>query len=104
MATTMKSVVSLWLLGMLVIVLQSRVIECQQGQTCSASLGNLNVCAPFVVPGAPNASAECCAALRSIDNDCMCNTMRISARLPSQCNLPPLSCAGQYTFIIALLE
>ncbi|XP_059281412.1 protein 108-like [Lycium ferocissimum] len=93
MAATKSSVVSLLLFGLLVIVLQSQVIECQSN-TCSTSLTNLNVCAPFVVPGAPTASAECCAALQSIDHDCMCNTMRISAQIPSQCNLPPLSCAA----------
>ncbi|MCD7469460.1 hypothetical protein HAX54_008511 [Datura stramonium] len=87
-----SSVVSLFLLALLVqIVLQSRVTECQ-AQTCSASLANLNVCAPFVVPGAPTASAECCSALQSIDHDCMCNTIRISAQITSQCNLPPLTC------------
>ncbi|KAF3641063.1 Stamen-specific protein FIL1 [Capsicum annuum] len=82
---------------LLAVVLQSAVIECQGQMTCSASLSNLNVCAPFVVPGLtnPNPSAECCTAIQSVDHDCFCNTLRISARLPSQCNLPPLSCTGQ---------
>ncbi|KAK4363132.1 hypothetical protein RND71_018373 [Anisodus tanguticus] len=81
-------------LVMVAIVLQSGVIECQP--TCSASLSNLNVCAPFVVPGTanPSPSADCCSALQSVDHECFCNTLRISARLPSLCNLPPLSCAA----------
>ncbi|XP_009783380.1 protein 108-like [Nicotiana sylvestris] len=89
----MKFIVSLVLLA---VVLQSRVIECQGQMTCSVSLNNLNVCAPFVVPGTtnPTPSADCCSALQSVDHECLCNTLRISARLPAQCNLPPLSCAA----------
>ncbi|WMV33945.1 hypothetical protein MTR67_027330 [Solanum verrucosum] len=44
-----------------------QVIESQgQPQTCLASLGNLNVCSPFVLPGPSNMtpSTECCAALQ----------------------------------------
>ncbi|KAM3324233.1 protein like [Capsicum chacoense] len=93
MADVKSSVVSLFLLGLLVVVLQSGVIECQS-QTCTPSLTSLNVCAPFVVPGAPSASAECCTALQSINHGCMCDTMRIAAQIPAQCNLPPLSCAA----------
>ncbi|XP_055815286.1 protein 108-like [Solanum dulcamara] len=93
-AVKSSSIVSLLLLCLLVIVLQTRVIECQPQQTCTASLTNLNVCAPFLVPGSPTASTECCMALQSVNHDCMCNTMRIAAQIPSQCNLPPLSCAA----------
>ncbi|CAN4116288.1 unnamed protein product [Withania somnifera] len=93
MAAVKSSVVSLFLLGLLLVVLQSRVIE-SQPLTCPSALTNLNVCAPFVLPGSPSASAECCNALQSINHDCMCETMRIAAQIPSQCNLPPLSCAA----------
>lgn len=59
-------------------------------------------CAPFVMPSANSASpsADCCSALQSVDHDCLCNTIRISARLPSQCNLPPLGCANWLTWRI----
>ncbi|KAK6936412.1 Bifunctional inhibitor/plant lipid transfer protein/seed storage helical domain [Dillenia turbinata] len=65
-----------------------------QEQSCSAQLGNLNVCAPFVVPGGGNANPgpDCCGALQGVDHDCLCNTLRIAARLPSQCGLPAVTC------------
>ncbi|KAG9155424.1 hypothetical protein Leryth_009857 [Lithospermum erythrorhizon] len=87
-----NSIVAL-LLVVLVVQCQTLVVNAQP-QTCSTSLSNLNVCAPFVVPGAVNTSPsnDCCSALQAVDHDCICNTLRISARLPSQCNLPPLSC------------
>nr|GMC93005.1 protein 108-like [Ipomoea batatas] len=78
--------------------LQSREAEAQTAaDTCATQLGNINVCAPFVMPGmaASNPSADCCTALQSVDRDCICNTLRVSARLPSQCNIPPLSCPSQ---------
>nr|GLL28150.1 stamen-specific protein FIL1-like [Ipomoea trifida] len=70
-----------------------------QVDSCSASLGNLNVCAPFVMPGAVTTapSADCCSILQSIDHDCICNTLRVAARIPSQCNIPSITCSGQST-------
>lgn len=67
-----------------------------QGRSCSADLGNLNVCAPFVLPGATNSkpSTECCSALQSIDHGCICDTLRIASQIPSQCSLPPLACSA----------
>ncbi|MBA0740828.1 hypothetical protein Gogos_014014 [Gossypium gossypioides] len=64
-------------------------------QSCPTELTSLNVCAPFVVPGAAvaNPSIDCCNALQSVHHDCLCSTLRIASRLPSQCNLPPLTCA-----------
>ncbi|XP_019452027.1 PREDICTED: protein 108-like [Lupinus angustifolius] len=60
---------------------------------CTTQLSNLNVCAPFVVPGALGApSAGCCDALQAVNPDCLCNTLRIASQLPSQCQLPPLDC------------
>ncbi|KAH0660550.1 hypothetical protein KY289_029298 [Solanum tuberosum] len=69
-----------------------------QPQTCLASLGNLNVCSPFVLPGPSNMtpSTECCAALQSLDHECICNTVRVAARLPSHCNLSAISCAHHH--------
>ncbi|CAI9775011.1 unnamed protein product [Fraxinus pennsylvanica] len=98
----MKSVVSLslrptWLVVLLLLLVAQNHMTLSQAQSsCSSSLANLSVCAPFVVPGATNAapSSDCCGALQSLDHECICNTVRIAARLPSQCNLPSLSCGG----------
>ncbi|XP_022734821.1 protein MEN-8-like [Durio zibethinus] len=67
-----------------------------KAQSCANVLTNLNVCAPFVVPGATetNPSSECCGALQSVQHDCLCSTLTIASRLPSQCNLPPLNCGN----------
>ncbi|CAA2985821.1 Hypothetical predicted protein [Olea europaea subsp. europaea] len=67
-----------------------------QTQTCSTSLANLNVCAPYVVPGAANTnpSLDCCTALQGLEHDCICNTLRIASRLPVLCNLPSFSCGA----------
>ncbi|KAL2556031.1 Uncharacterized protein Fot_00770 [Forsythia ovata] len=97
----MKSVFSLsfcskWLVVVLMaLVLQNKMAQ-SQAQTCSNSLANLNVCAPFVVPGVANTSPtpDCCTALQGLEHDCICNTLRIAARLPAQCNLPSLSCGA----------
>ncbi|XP_024993038.1 stamen-specific protein FIL1 [Cynara cardunculus var. scolymus] len=65
------------------------------GQTCPNQLENLNVCAPFVVPGSTNLipSSDCCVALEAVDHACLCNTIRVASSLPTQCNLP-LSCGN----------
>ncbi|GMI75510.1 hypothetical protein HRI_001220300 [Hibiscus trionum] len=67
-----------------------------KAQSCTTELTNLNVCAPFVVPGAAQTtpSPVCCAALQSVQHDCFCSTLSIASRLPSQCNLPPLACGN----------
>ncbi|WOG96976.1 hypothetical protein DCAR_0416315 [Daucus carota subsp. sativus] len=67
-----------------------------QGGNCSSTMSNLNVCAPFVLPGATNMnpSADCCAVVQSIEHDCYCSTLQIAAQIPTHCNLPPLSCSG----------
>ncbi|PSS33103.1 Stamen-specific protein, partial [Actinidia chinensis var. chinensis] len=70
-----------------------QIVVAQQLQSCSAQLGNLNLCAPFVLPGAANPSAECCNALQAVGHECLCNTIRVSTRLPTQCNLSSISCA-----------
>ncbi|KAK1409158.1 hypothetical protein QVD17_35683 [Tagetes erecta] len=65
------------------------------GQTCPNQLSNLNVCAPFVVPGSANMlpNSDCCLALQAVDHDCLCSTIRIASTLPTQCNYP-LSCGN----------
>ncbi|KAK6926281.1 Bifunctional inhibitor/plant lipid transfer protein/seed storage helical domain [Dillenia turbinata] len=85
------------LLVMLVIinmVTQGPQIGRAQVQSCRDHLGNLNVCAPFVVPGggSANPGPDCCSSLQAVDHECLCNTLRIAARLPSQCGLPPVTC------------
>ncbi|KAK9292251.1 hypothetical protein L1049_020215 [Liquidambar formosana] len=95
MAAT-KSLVSLSSKSALLLLLVALAAQTQmaRSQSCSAELSSLNVCAPFVVPGAANTnpSTDCCSALQAVPNDCLCNTLRVAARLPSQCNLPPLNC------------
>ncbi|KAL3652374.1 Guanine nucleotide-binding protein alpha-3 subunit [Castilleja foliolosa] len=92
----MKSVFPLTML-IVVMIAQSRFIIITQAQdTCTTSLNSLNVCAPFVVPGAStNPSSDCCGALQAVDHECLCSTMRVAARIPAQCNLPPLTCGIQ---------
>ncbi|KAK7270837.1 hypothetical protein RJT34_26296 [Clitoria ternatea] len=65
-----------------------------QRNACTSELSNLNVCAPFVVPGAANTnpSAGCCSALQAVDPACLCNTLRIASQLPSQCQMSPFTC------------
>ncbi|PON50836.1 FHY3/FAR1 family [Parasponia andersonii] len=65
-----------------------------EAQVCSSQLSNLNVCAPFVVPGSanPQPSSNCCSALGAVNHDCLCNTLRIASRLPALCNIPALAC------------
>ncbi|KAJ8771497.1 hypothetical protein K2173_026674 [Erythroxylum novogranatense] len=82
---------SLLLLLVIALPLQTQLAGAQE---CSTQLNNLNVCAPFLVPGTsnPNPSPDCCNALQAVPQDCFCNTIQIAARLPSQCNIPPLNC------------
>ncbi|KAL4575841.1 hypothetical protein LXL04_011928 [Taraxacum kok-saghyz] len=60
------------------------------GQSCPSQLVNLNVCAPFVVPGSTNLTpnSDCCGALQAVDHDCLCSTIQVATRLPTQCNIP----------------
>ncbi|XP_041003876.1 stamen-specific protein FIL1-like [Juglans microcarpa x Juglans regia] len=84
--------------AVLLVLLMALAVQTQtaQAQTCAASLNNLNVCTPFVLPGAANTSPSpaCCGALQAVPNDCLCSTLRIVARLPAQCNLPSRSSCG----------
>nr|XP_043633765.1 stamen-specific protein FIL1-like [Erigeron canadensis] len=86
-ATRVSQISQVALLALLVLAL----VVGTHGQTCPNQLGNLNVCAPFVLPGSTNNStpnSECCSALQTVDLDCLCNTIRIASLLPAQCNLP----------------
>ncbi|KAI4347511.1 hypothetical protein L6164_008321 [Bauhinia variegata] len=92
----LKSQAALVLLLVAAITLgtKTQMAESQSSGGCTSQLTNLNTCAPFVVPGAPNTnpSTDCCGALRAVDQDCLCSTIRIASQLPSQCQLPPLAC------------
>ncbi|PIN02759.1 hypothetical protein CDL12_24726 [Handroanthus impetiginosus] len=94
MAAT-KSVIPL--VNVMLVVLALMITQSEaQSSTCSSSLANLNVCAPFVVPGATTPSHECCGALQVVDHECLCNTLRIAMSMPARCNLPTISCGNKY--------
>lgn len=69
-----------------------------KAQTCAAELNSLNICAPFVMRGGGMGStlpsADCCLVLQSVNHECLCNTIRVAARLPFQCSLPPITCSN----------
>ncbi|KAL3650477.1 Guanine nucleotide-binding protein alpha-3 subunit [Castilleja foliolosa] len=91
----MKSSFPLVILIVLMIAQSQFIIVTRAQNTCTSSLTSLNVCAPFVVPGASaNPNNDCCGALQAVDHECLCSTLRIAARIPAQCNLPPLTCAN----------
>ncbi|KHM99143.1 Stamen-specific protein FIL1 [Glycine soja] len=93
MAASPKSLLSLILL-LLVVVAHGTQIAMAQSSTCTTQLSELNVCAPFVVPGVnTNPSSRCCNALQAVDRDCLCSTIRIASQLPSQCQIPSLGCS-----------
>ncbi|KAL1319319.1 hypothetical protein HN51_071615 [Arachis hypogaea] len=91
---SLKSQMALML--MLVVATGGMAKAQSQRGTCSNELSNLNVCAPFVVPGSSNTNpnAGCCNALGSVDTECLCSTIRIGSQLRSKCNLPTLGCAN----------
>ncbi|MCL7025759.1 hypothetical protein MKW94_016398 [Papaver nudicaule] len=81
----------------LVLMTLGAEIKSVQSQSCLQDITNLNVCAPFVLPGqgVASPSSECCSALQRVDQGCICNTLRIAARIPSACSLPALTCGNQ---------
>ncbi|CAB4301811.1 unnamed protein product [Prunus armeniaca] len=81
-------------LVLLIAAAETQRAEAQSSSSCSTELSSLNVCAPFVVPGSTNTnpSSDCCGALQAVHPDCLCNTLRVAARLPAQCNLSPITC------------
>lgn len=88
-----RAMLALFFLAMF---LQTQMTKSQSDQSCMSAMTNVNSCAPYVLPGAANdvPSQECCAALRAVDQGCLCSTIQIAARLPSKCSLPPLACAN----------
>ncbi|XP_057423531.1 protein 108-like [Lotus japonicus] len=92
--SSVRSQVAVLLL--LVVVLGTKTEMSEAQNSCTNQLTNLNVCAPFVVPGASNTkpSADCCGALSAVNHECLCSTLRIASQLPSQCQLPPLACGN----------
>ncbi|MCL7025760.1 hypothetical protein MKW94_016399 [Papaver nudicaule] len=80
----------------LILVTLGAEIKSVQSQTCMQDITNLNVCAQFVLPGQGVAlpSTECCSALQRVDPSCICNTLRIAARIPRACSLPALTCGN----------
>ncbi|CAK7337216.1 unnamed protein product [Dovyalis caffra] len=94
----MESLKSLSSSAALLLLLIALAVQTQlaHSQQCTSQLSSLNVCAPFVVPGATNTSpnSECCNALEAVQHDCLCSTLQIASRLPSKCNLSPLTCGN----------
>ncbi|XVE58597.1 hypothetical protein DITRI_Ditri04bG0182300 [Diplodiscus trichospermus] len=86
-----------------VAALQTKTANAQP-QSCTTELTNLNVCAPFVVPGAGQAipTPDCCGALQAVQHECLCSTLRIASQLPSRCNLPALDCGTEITACIMM--
>lgn len=84
-----KNVLSL---GLLALFAASLAAEAQTSQSCSSQLTNLEVCAPFALPGAAPPSDGCCSALSTVNNDCLCNTLRIVSRMPALCNVGRVNC------------
>ena len=95
----LKSPIFLYVVLVIAFVVMAQTAEAQ-AQVCSTELSNLNVCAPFVVPGAANSqpNSDCCQALGAVSHDCLCNTLRIASRLPSLCNIPALACSKLFFF------
>ncbi|KAK7364301.1 hypothetical protein VNO80_12854 [Phaseolus coccineus] len=101
MAAAPKSVLGCQLaLLVFLVVANLSLMARAQSSACTNELSNLNVCAPFVVPGASNTkpSATCCNALQAMDRDCLCNTLRIASQLPSQCQIQSLTCGTLLLF------
>ncbi|KAI3957227.1 hypothetical protein MKW98_012102 [Papaver atlanticum] len=71
-------------------------IKSVRSQSCLQDITNLNACASFFLPGQADAlpTAECCSAVQQVDQNCICNTVRIIARLPSACHLPEFFSCG----------
>ncbi|WVZ91800.1 hypothetical protein U9M48_037926 [Paspalum notatum var. saurae] len=64
------------------------------GGLCVPQLNRLLACREFLVPGAPDPSADCCGALSAVSHECACSTMGIINSLPGRCNLAPVNCAA----------
>ena len=95
-STSLAKVIYLVVIIIIVLGMKIKASMAQAQNTCANQLGNLNVCAPFVLPGTQNSapSAKCCGALQAVEPGCLCNTFRVASQLPSACKLPALSCSN----------
>ncbi|KAL6644414.1 hypothetical protein ACP70R_016022 [Stipagrostis hirtigluma subsp. patula] len=64
------------------------------GGECVPQLNRLLACRAYAVPGAPDPSPDCCAALSSVSRDCACSTMGVINSLPARCNVPQANCSA----------
>jgi hypothetical protein len=62
------------------------------GGLCLPQLNGLLACRAYLVPGAPDPSADCCSALSAVSHECACSTMGIINSLPGRCNLAQVNC------------
>jgi hypothetical protein len=66
------------------------------GGQCLPQLNGLLACRAYLVPGAPDPSADCCSALSAVSHECACSTMGIINSLPGRCNLAQVNCCKLY--------
>ncbi|KAF8653905.1 hypothetical protein HU200_062042 [Digitaria exilis] len=64
---------------------------------CVPQLNRLLACRAYLVPGAPDPSADCCGALSAVSHECACSTMGIINSLPGRCNIAPVNCCKRDT-------
>ena len=67
------------------------------GGQCLPQLNGLLACRAYLVPGAPDPSADCCSALSAVSHECACSTMGIINSLPGRCNLAQVNCCKLYS-------
>ena len=65
---------------------------------CVPQLNRLLACRAYLVPGAPDPSADCCGALSAVSHECACSTMGIISSLPGRCSLAPVNCCKRSYF------
>lgn len=76
----------------LVVLVLGRGVAAQGAGECVPQLNRLLACRAYAVPGAPDPSPDCCAALSSVSHECACSTMGIINSLPSRCNVAQVNC------------
>nr|Q40190.1 RecName: Full=Protein M7; AltName: Full=LhM7; Flags: Precursor [Lilium henryi]CAA56724.1 M7 [Lilium henryi] len=79
----------------ILVVLLLRRLPRGLSQNCSAAIGELMTCGPYVLPGSNGAPSEqCCSALKAVNHGCLCETINIISSLPDHCSLPAVNCAA----------